>query len=140
MEEPKILLHRWIISLHTLPTGGPDILNESIIAQKNIDNAFDIDEADEYGCSALHLAVQIQNLDLVKVLVNHGANVHLKNQKGFSPLFHATGTCANHEIAQFLIKAGAQVMERTQHLVTPLHGAVITGQYTTSSWKQKDFV
>lgn len=61
------------------------------IAQTLIENGADAKAADAKGFTALYLSLQGKNdLDLVKLLIEHGANVNVDTfENGYSPLDNA---------------------------------------------------
>ena len=63
------------------------------------------DLSDEDGNTLLHLAVQIENLDVVDLLLNVGANPSIKNSKSETPAHTACRT-GNLEILKFLVENG----------------------------------
>ncbi|CAN9510779.1 unnamed protein product [Ophioblennius macclurei] len=58
------------------------------------------------GMAALHEAVLSGNLDCVKLLVQHGADIHQRDQEGWTPLHMACSDGFPH-IARFLLSLGA---------------------------------
>ncbi|KAK9540322.1 hypothetical protein VZT92_002783 [Zoarces viviparus] len=58
------------------------------------------------GMSAIHEAVLSGNLECVKLLVNHGADVHQRDEEGWTPLHMACSDGFPH-IASYLLKLGA---------------------------------
>jgi len=53
-------------------------------------NDIDLDAGDEYGATALHHAAIKAHLQIVRLLLAHGANLQLKDTKGRTPLMAAT--------------------------------------------------
>ena len=67
---------------------------------------FDINVQDEKGYTPLMYAIMNHNLDMVKFLVENGANINLCNKKGQSPLEIAyLYNC--EDIATYLLEKGA---------------------------------
>lgn len=88
-----------------------------------------INEQDKLGFTAIHYAVTQQKLGMVKMLINNGANVEIKDALGFTPLFYACGRAANVEIAQYLIEeCKASFVARTYAGMTCLHCAAYVGK------------
>ena len=52
----------------------------------------------------LHRAVEHEQLDMIRLLVEHGADVYLSNQGGWTPLMHAVDlegdSHGNHDVNQ----------------------------------------
>ncbi|MBS0195855.1 MAG: ankyrin repeat domain-containing protein [Planctomycetes bacterium] len=44
------------------------------------------DAVDRYGESSLHHAVRFGDLQLVRMIMNHGADLHIRSRRGFTPL------------------------------------------------------
>ncbi|MGH9843511.1 MAG: ankyrin repeat domain-containing protein [Blastocatellia bacterium] len=87
-------------------------------------------ENNEYGSTALHLAVSFKNKQIVELLLSKGASVEIKDHDGETPLLHARGNRSdsdskkNLEIAQLLISKGANVNVQNKNDSTPLLLAV----------------
>jgi ankyrin repeat protein len=83
----------------------------------------------EIGFTALHWAVACGNIEGAKILVKHGANVHIKDVLGFTPLFYCTGRAPNIEITKFLVEdCKANIQEKSKTYTTCLHGAALKGE------------
>ena len=80
------------------------------------------------GCAALHIATDAGNKSLVEFLVEHKANVNIKNGAGETPL-HLAARKGYLAIAQLLIEHGADVDMATTagDRQTPLHYAAQAG-------------
>ena len=80
----------------------------------------------------LHLAVQIKNADLsdmVKMLLDNGADVNIQNNSAATPLFLVAGT-NNLKTAEELLKRGAKLnIQDMTNGQTPLHKASRYGQF-----------
>lgn len=58
------------------------------------------------GMAALHEAVLTGNLEVVKLLVKYGADVHQRDEDGWTPL-HMACSDGYPEIARYLLSKGA---------------------------------
>jgi len=61
------------------------------------------------GMTMLHIAVRSNRSEVVKVLINGGANVNKFDEKDFTPLDYALDFPCEEEIVQLLLNAGAQL-------------------------------
>ncbi|XP_009557291.1 protein phosphatase 1 regulatory subunit 27 [Cuculus canorus] len=64
------------------------------------------------GMAALHEAVLTGNLDCVKLLVKYGADIHQKDENGWTPL-HMACSEGYADIARYLISLGASLEATT---------------------------
>ncbi|XP_067403895.1 protein phosphatase 1 regulatory subunit 27 [Emydura macquarii macquarii] len=60
------------------------------------------------GMAALHEAVLSGNLACVKLLVHYGADIHQKDEKGWTPL-HMACSDGHTDIARYLVSLGARL-------------------------------
>ena len=81
------------------------------------------------GFTPLTLASYFGQLEIVKLLLKYHAdpNIAANNQMHVAPL-HSACAISNYEIADALIRAGADVNAKQQSGVTPLHSAAHNGQ------------
>jgi ankyrin repeat protein len=79
------------------------------------------------GTTALHWAVQQDDLDLVQRLIRAGANVKVTNDYGSTPMSEAA-TVANPAVLEALLKAGADVNSPNQDGQTALMAVARTGK------------
>ncbi|OCT86487.1 hypothetical protein XELAEV_18020172mg [Xenopus laevis] len=78
------------------------------------------------GNTALHIAALAGQEDVVRELVDHGANVNSQSQKGFTPLYMAAQE--NHlPVVKFLLENGANQNLATEDGFTPLAVALQQG-------------
>eukprot|EP01119_Soliformovum_irregulare_P007355 TRINITY_DN19762_c0_g1_i1.p1 TRINITY_DN19762_c0_g1~~TRINITY_DN19762_c0_g1_i1.p1 ORF type:complete len:258 (-),score=38.51 TRINITY_DN19762_c0_g1_i1:210-983(-) len=59
-----------------------------------------------YKCTALHYASRSGHLNVVKVLLDHGAKINAVEAENWTPLYYAVN-CGHKEIVQFLLDSGA---------------------------------
>lgn len=78
------------------------------------------------GETALHLAARSGRLEIVKILLKNGADVHQTTSTGWTPL-HYAACCGEFQTAKYLIKQGA-VIQNDNGFVTPLHVTAISGK------------
>lgn len=95
-------------------------LFKSLIEDPNINiNEKFVDILDEGGL--LHLTVIFQNYEMIKLLLEKGANVNIQNKFGGTPLMH----CHSNKILKLLIKYGADVNHVSKTNVTALYLACL---------------
>lgn len=101
-----------------------DTLFELIEKDPRQINAYSID-----GFTSLGLASFFGHVELVALLIEKGANpaIAANNPYKVTPL-HSACAISNYEIAELLIKNGADVNARQMQGVTPLHSAAHNGQ------------
>ena len=75
-----------------------------------------INSKDKYGFSALHNVMCEEQFEIVKYLINKGADVNIQNDQGIAPI-HLACYVKNVEL---LIKAGANINMKDKEGNTPL--------------------
>ena len=90
--------------------------------------------------STLHLATYLEDIHVMKQLIEKGANINIKNEQGYTSL-HIAINCNNIEIVKFLIKEKADINIDDNYGNTPVILALkennieiikhITNQYTS---------
>ncbi|NXW39998.1 PPR27 phosphatase, partial [Nyctiprogne leucopyga] len=70
------------------------------------------------GMAALHEAVLTGNLDCVKLLVKYGADIHQRDEAGWTPL-HMACSDGHADIARYLMALGASAEATTAAGETP---------------------
>lgn len=85
-----------------------------------------IDAHDEAGNTALHAAVQDNDADAVKSLLEAGASASASNKSGNAPI-HLAARAGNLRIVKLLASAVSNVNQQGQDGRTPLHFAVESG-------------
>ncbi len=119
-------LRKYIEELNLFEAAG---LGEEAIVKQHLDknpewvNSFSAD-----GFTALGLAAFFNNMEVVRILLNKGANPNIAANNSFkvAPL-HSACASGNVEIAKLLLDAGAYVNSRQLEDVTPLHSAAHNG-------------
>ncbi|NWY17954.1 PPR27 phosphatase, partial [Aphelocoma coerulescens] len=71
------------------------------------------------GMAALHEAVLTGNLDCVKLLVKYGADIHQRDENGWTPL-HMACSDGYADIARYLLSLGASLEATTDDGEKPL--------------------
>lgn len=77
--------------------------------------------------SLLHVAAARGNAEVVKLFLDHGAQVNRQNRDGDTPL-HAAVACGQVAVCNVLMAHGAQVNRANRDGNTPLHTAAACGQ------------
>lgn len=81
----------------------------------------------------LHMAVQIGDAELTRMLLEAGADVNSIDRWGESPLFGAV-RIGLADIADFLLEWGADIEHRSSNSMTPLHAAALSEQTGMIEW------
>lgn len=93
-----------------------------------------VNEGDADNTTALHIASETKDYELIEVLLHHGASIDAKDDYGNTPL-HVTLQSSNHQglssadlrTLQLLLRRGAKVNEKNNDLKSPLHFACELG-------------
>lgn len=80
-------------------------------------------DSDKY--TPLHRACYSNNVQVVRILIERGADIHARTDLGWTPL-HSAAKWSALESASVLIDSGADVNARSDGNVTPLHLASAT--------------
>jgi ankyrin repeat protein len=85
-------------------------------------NGVDVNAKNNDGCTALFIAANRRNKEVVELLISEGADVSVKTTVGrFTPLHEVR----SKEIAELLINNGADVNAKNGNGWTPLHSAAL---------------
>jgi len=88
-----------------------------------------IHSLDNFKRTPLHWACRIDNIELVKLLVDQGSNLNLMDMNGIAPL-QSLASRGLVKAAELLIEEGADLNIQDKFgLATPLHMASISGHY-----------
>ena len=60
-----------------------------------------------YGLTAIHIAVLTNNKEMLKLLIQNGSDINIKNNHNLTP-YHIALIQGNKDIIEFLIKNGAK--------------------------------
>ncbi|WP_371219595.1 ankyrin repeat domain-containing protein [Orientia tsutsugamushi] len=93
------------------------------IIQKLLDEGANINQQDNYGCSALHTAVRLGEIDVIQKLLDEGANIDLQNHSGQSPLHYAC-FAGRINVIQKLLDEGANIDLQNNYGYTALYIAI----------------
>jgi ankyrin repeat protein len=88
-----------------------------------LEGGADVNEADNFGHTALILASYGNNKRIIDSLVGKGADVNAKDKLGYTPL-HCAARTGQWQIAQILIENGADLNARDHYGHSPLFNAV----------------
>lgn len=90
-------------------------------AKKVLNSGYNVNKTDESNATPLIDAVTFNKIEIVKLLVENGANINHKVNVGTTPLMLATSN--NLKITDYLLKNGAKVNVKNNDGLTPLHWA-----------------
>lgn len=81
-----------------------------------------VDEKNDRGRTALHVAAQLGHNEIVKLLISKGAVVNARSRWKYTPL-HFAAEASRQDVVVTLLDAGADVHAVTKEGLTPLHKA-----------------
>ena len=84
------------------------VVKDLILANRSVD----INIRSQSGDSALHRAAVEGDIDAIRIMINHGANVNLRDKYGFQPV-HQALRCHHYKAAMFLMDCGTDLMSYT---------------------------
>lgn len=88
------------------------------------DHPDQVDMKDDTGWGLLHLACCRGLFSMVKLIVEHGADIELLDPDGWTPLHHLAEFNQNQEILSYLIEKGVDLDAKDKYGSTALHYAV----------------
>lgn len=86
--------------------GKGDVTTVKAILSAN--KTLDLSSMDEEGNTPMHFAAVGGHADVVKILIEHGANVEVKSRDGFTPM-HSVAQGDHSKVLELLIEKGAHV-------------------------------
>lgn len=105
-------------------SGNLEAIKQLVNSNKGIAKTTILGSADEtMGCTALHYAVFYNHIDVVRYLVENGANVNQQNLSGLTPLFWSLDQ-GLYDIAKVLLEHGADTSIFSKDGYAVLHKAV----------------
>ena len=120
-------------ALHTMSRSKHDSKDSVRVARLLLERGADVDMQDKDHDSPLHSASHNGKLEIVRVLLNHGAIANATNDWDETPLHHLSqgeyeSQADGARIAQFLLDRGVDVNVQDKNGVTPLHLASWCGR------------
>ncbi|EAY16383.1 ankyrin repeat protein, putative [Trichomonas vaginalis G3] len=103
------------------------IFNIQSLCEYFLSHGANINEKDNGGLTALHIAVDSNQLEIVEFLLSHGANIDEKDNDGLTAL-HIAVKSNQLKIVEFLLSHGANINEKDYLGKTALHIAVKSNQ------------
>jgi ankyrin repeat protein len=76
----------------------------------------------------LHFAAEYGHVEVVKILLEKGANIGAQNQNGYTPL-HFAAEYGHVEVVKILLEKGANIEAQNQNAYTTLHFAAEKGNF-----------
>jgi ankyrin repeat protein len=101
-----------------------------VIIERYLGSGWDVNaQGEKYGRTALHLAAMNGHLEIVKLLLEHGADVNAKTKEGYGyTALHSAASNGHLEIVKLLLEHGADVNAKTKYGgYTALHSATMNG-------------
>jgi ankyrin repeat protein len=74
----------------------------------------------------MHYAANYKNEEVVRLLINYGANVNIQNQKGYTPISIAV-LRGNKRLVVMLLEAGASLVIPSDDGLFPVNLAIKSG-------------
>jgi ankyrin repeat protein len=111
--------------LHAIEEGNVDVVREHIEFGKDPNKTFIPRGSEPAGASALHLAVAVEQNEIIELLLKNGADINVKarDQYGGTPL-HWAAFLGYRQMAEMLVEAGADINAPDKDGNTPLDGVL----------------
>jgi ankyrin repeat protein len=136
IEEDPELVHKrlgGVYPLHQAVRHGHNEIAEFLISKGADVNTFgkDVTEFAPFEFTPLTEAIRSNNIDMLKMFVAKGANLHKTTSLGESYL-HFAAFLNRKELAEYLIDSGLDVNIKKNGNLTPLHIAAVSGNREVS--------
>lgn len=100
--------------------GAVKLGSPKLVAQHLATDTVLVNYQDELGNSALHYAVNLDSYEITRLLLEHHADAHIRNNESVTPLHIAVRHC-NPRIVRLLLKYGADPNSMDAQRNNPLH-------------------
>jgi ankyrin repeat protein len=125
--------HQGETALNVVSRGRHDLQDGVCVTQLLLERGVDVNAEDNGHNSSLHAASYAGNLEIARVLLNHGAQADAKNNRGETPLHEVShgeyeSQADGVGLAQLLLARGVDVNAQDNEGLTPLHGASWCGK------------
>jgi ankyrin repeat protein len=112
---------QWTPLLVALEKGRPEI------ARMLLERGVDVNYMDNRGSSPLHIARRRTSIDLVQLLLDHGANINASDTWRGETVLHDASSKGHITVVKLLLEHGANVDSRSKSRWTPLHCTTVMG-------------
>ena len=110
--------------------------NDQAAIQSLLDNGLDINTRFRGKQTMLHFATEEKNFQLVKFLVERGADMNMQTKDLWTPLYLSTSSIwRNDTITEFLVQNGANMDIGEKHGFTPIFNTVYETYQNTKIFK-----
>lgn len=120
VDEPPVLGNPTKLLLEGISSGDTKWCKRMIKAGARVD------EQDEFGETALHIAARCGFVDICELLLEHGLEIDVRSERRCTPL-HSAARSGKFKTFKFLVEHGADVNAQSEHGDTPLHEAAAAG-------------
>ncbi|KIM10122.1 MAG: hypothetical protein KU38_07980 [Sulfurovum sp. FS08-3] len=118
-----LLANNHYTAIHTAIYQGDMDTISKLVSSSSVDK---LNEQTDAGVSALHMAIKLGRIDIVKLLLTQAIDIDIQDKHGNTPLHYAIAT-KRLDIAQLLIAKEADIEIGNFEGITPLHQAAYTG-------------
>ena len=129
MQDDLIIVNDLANDMINFPLHEAIINGNAAAVQELIDDGYDVNTLDRFGDTALSEAAAHRHIDIVRMLLDAGADLNLGNE---TPLYIAAGN-GHIDIIQILIDAGADLNSVNHLNQTPLYFAIYNNQVPIAS-------